>query len=197
MPEQMGQVDSAPQMSLPAPLDGSVFLNVAGGVLARALRTAVESVALLVAAGPSASVILVSDDLVRDENLLRARAIEVVAPRARWAKRAIDNVKARASVGVVLTDEAEMLSAALFACMNEGAFIPTRAFDLAEQLPLLSERQDEVLTRLALGDSNREIVDSLHVSRALVNREIQAIEQLLGVSGRAALMGAAFELGFV
>jgi DNA-binding CsgD family transcriptional regulator len=61
----------------------------------------------------------------------------------------------------------------------------------------LSAREQEVLTHLAAGETNREIAALLHLSQHTVGRHVENVFTKLGVSSRAAATAAAYERGLV
>lgn len=67
----------------------------------------------------------------------------------------------------------------------------------AHLLTELTERESEVLRRMARGATNREIAQSLHVSEGTVKSHVGAIFAKLGVRDRAAAIVFAFDHGFV
>jgi DNA-binding NarL/FixJ family response regulator len=185
-----------PKLSRTGTLDGSVFVNVADDALAGVLVKAVDDAALVSVPGASQSAILVSDDLERDEVVPRACTIEVVEARPRCARRAIDNATGGVSQGFVLADVPESLAHALADCMREGVFISARAIAVAARFPRLSVRQDEVLARIAQGESLPSICRALNMAPTTAKRDVRVVERRLGVSGRADLAAAAVALGF-
>lgn len=64
-------------------------------------------------------------------------------------------------------------------------------------LPTLTERQHDVLTRLAAGRSNAQIATDLHVSVSTIIRETMKIYRELGVEGRAQAVSTAHQLGLI
>jgi DNA-binding CsgD family transcriptional regulator len=61
----------------------------------------------------------------------------------------------------------------------------------------LSEREREVLARLAAGKTNKEIADALMISRHTVRRHVEHIFSKLGVTSRAAATAHAYEHGLL
>jgi DNA-binding NarL/FixJ family response regulator len=61
----------------------------------------------------------------------------------------------------------------------------------------LSERERDVLTHLAAGETNREIADALNISPHTVRRHVEHIFAKLGVTSRAAATAHAYEHGLL
>jgi len=144
---------------------------------------------------PSVSAVLVTDDVVRDRDVVRARAIEIVAPRPRSALRAIANVVTGESQGIVLSDAPQSLCAAL-SLADDDVLIAQGVVSLSKRFPSLSARQDSILALIAQGRSTPSICRRLNISATCAKREIQIVASLLGVSGRVDLAAKAVALGF-
>ena len=61
----------------------------------------------------------------------------------------------------------------------------------------LSDREREVLTHLAAGETNREIAEALGISPHTVRRHVEHIFTKLGVTSRAAATAHAYEHGLL
>ncbi|MEO8695676.1 MAG: LuxR C-terminal-related transcriptional regulator [Acidimicrobiales bacterium] len=173
-----------------------VFFAIADRQLSSLLQSSLDEAIWIAVGEASASAVLVSDDLARDTIVSRRRVVEVAAPFPRGAKQAVTNVSTRLSQGAILADDYASITAALSAITHGGVYMAERVFDLADQFPALTARQDAVLAKIAQGARTVDIVSNLHTSKTVVKLEIQAIENRLGVSGRAALVAAALSLGF-
>jgi DNA-binding CsgD family transcriptional regulator len=178
------------------PVGNHVYLRVSELTLARVLRIAIVSEGFLVADEPVEFGVLVTDDLHRDDRVLYARVIEVAAPFARTAARVVHNVRTVRSHAVVLADEPHVVGPALSACVRGGVFISDRALAMGNSFPALSARHDQVLGLIAQGEWTQSIWRKLNLSEASVKRDIHALEQQLGVYGRADLAAKAMALGF-
>jgi DNA-binding CsgD family transcriptional regulator len=66
-----------------------------------------------------------------------------------------------------------------------------------KELTTLSMREQEVLSRVALGSSNREIAEKLFISEHTVKNHMTNIFQKLGVSDRSQLIAMVYQLGYV
>jgi DNA-binding NarL/FixJ family response regulator len=73
---------------------------------------------------------------------------------------------------------------------------PTSRERAATSLPsALTPREMEVLSRLALGETNRQIAEELHISLSTVKRHLERILSKLGVSDRTQAAVKAIEIG--
>jgi two-component system, NarL family, response regulator LiaR len=73
---------------------------------------------------------------------------------------------------------------------------PTSRERAATSLPnALTPREMEVLGRLALGETNRQIAEELHISLSTVKRHLERILSKLGVSDRTQAAVKAIEMG--
>jgi DNA-binding NarL/FixJ family response regulator len=72
-----------------------------------------------------------------------------------------------------------------------------RRIERDSRLDLLTEREAEVLTRLAAGESNSEIAGRLFIGEGTVKTHVAAILRKLGVRDRTQAVVAAYELGLV
>jgi two-component system, NarL family, response regulator NreC len=63
--------------------------------------------------------------------------------------------------------------------------------------PELSERETEVLRLIALGHTNAEIAEKLYISVRTVETHRAHIQQKLGISSRAELVGCALARGLL
>jgi two-component system NarL family response regulator len=79
-------------------------------------------------------------------------------------------------------------------------YIPANvAVKMAEHVsrPELTEREHEVLRRIARGDSNRDIGDSLFISEGTVKTHVKSILTKLGAAGRTEAVAIASQRGLV
>ena len=72
-----------------------------------------------------------------------------------------------------------------------------RRIERDSRLDVLTERESEVLERLAAGDSNSEIARHLYIGEGTVKTHVAAILRKLGVRDRTQAAVAAYELGLV
>jgi len=108
------------------------------------------------------------------------------------------------AVGYVLKDaaESELVEAVRRAAVGDTYLNPSLGARIArEPLPGppddLSEREVEVLRRIALGHTNAEIADQLYLSIRTVETHRAHIQQKLRLTTRAELVGYALERGLV
>ena len=191
-------IDETAVEARPSDIMFVVFLSILDVALAIAFRAAIAAIAAaawVVVDEPSVSAVLVSDDLVRDAHIPRARVIEVVAPLPRCASRAMGNVASGVSQGAVLSDAPDSLAAVLLVG-DHDMLISRRLVSIAGQFPSLTVRQDSVLEQVALGRSTPAICDALIISPTSAKRELRLIRRQLGVSDRADLAATAIDLGF-
>ena len=66
-----------------------------------------------------------------------------------------------------------------------------------EAIPVLTQRQREVLSLLRFGKSNKEIARVLDISVATVNTHINAIYRALNVDNRSKAVHVAMEMGIL
>lgn len=69
--------------------------------------------------------------------------------------------------------------------------------ETCDELSTLTAREVEVLTRMAVGRSNREIGDELHLSPATVKTHVSRVLDKLGVRDRVQAVIHAYECGLV
>jgi two-component system response regulator NreC len=109
------------------------------------------------------------------------------------------------ALGYVLKDAAddELMNAVVLAARGESYLNPQFGARLAAQPPEdsrpdnLSPRETEVLTLIALGHTNTEIAASLFVSVRTVESHRAHIQQKIGLTNRAELVGYARERGLL
>jgi two-component system, NarL family, response regulator NreC len=109
------------------------------------------------------------------------------------------------ALGYVLKDAAddELMNAVVLAAGGESYLNPQFGARLAAQPPEdsrpdnLSPRETEVLTLIALGHTNTEIAASLGVSVRTVESHRAHIQQKIGLTNRAELVGYARERGLL
>jgi DNA-binding NarL/FixJ family response regulator len=74
---------------------------------------------------------------------------------------------------------------------------PATSGPVAATPPLLTPRETEVLSRLALGETNRQIAKELHLSLSTVKRHLEHIISKLEVSDRTQAAVKAIEMGLL
>ena len=100
----------------------------------------------------------------------------------------VDAIVLKSVTGGALVDCIERIHAGENVGLDQVATPPS---------PSLSEREQEVLARLALGDSNRQIADELYLSVDTVKTHVKKVFGKLGVTNRtqAALVARSVGLG--
>jgi DNA-binding NarL/FixJ family response regulator len=108
------------------------------------------------------------------------------------------------ATGYLLKDSprAEVFRAVRAAHRGESVLAPSVATRLVSQLrsgaeEALSERELEVLTLIARGETNRGAAARLFISEATVKTHLQHIYEKLGVGDRAAAVASAYERGLL
>lgn len=96
----------------------------------------------------------------------------------------------------------ELLQAVTAAARGESVLSPGIVARLLEQVrqpgkETVSQRELEVLQLIAAGATNRDVAERLFISEATVKTHLLHIYAKLGVSDRAAAVGAAFENGLL
>ena len=96
----------------------------------------------------------------------------------------------------------ELLQAVTAAARGESVLSPGIVARLLEQVrqpdkETVSQRELEVLQLIAVGATNRDVAERLFISEATVKTHLLHIFAKLGVSDRAAAVGAAFERGLL
>jgi two-component system response regulator NreC len=156
--------------------------------------------------------------LVLDLNMAGESSLDAIPGlRAGWPETQIvvltmqeDPAFARAALragalGYVLKDAAddELMNAVVLAARGESYLNPQFGARLAAQPPEdsqpdnLSPRETEVLTLIALGHTNTEIAASLGVSVRTVESHRAHIQQKIGLTNRAELVGYARQRGLL
>jgi DNA-binding NarL/FixJ family response regulator len=109
------------------------------------------------------------------------------------------------------TSRSEIIEAAIRLVLAGGRYLPPRIVELAVEragggaarpgghspAPRLTERQTDVLARIALGRSNKEIARELDLSPATVKAHIAAGLAVLGAANRTEAVVRARELGLI
>jgi DNA-binding NarL/FixJ family response regulator len=100
------------------------------------------------------------------------------------------------------TPRLELLSAVEATARGEGVLSPPVSSRLMDQVrqprkEAVSDRELEVLRRVAVGSTNREIAERLFISEATVKTHLLHIFTKLGVNDRAAAVAAGFESGLL
>lgn len=142
-----------------------------------------------------AAIVMIDGDLIQKEGIVfleeiihRFPAIRVVMVLAKKESRWIEQVKQRNVMAIIPRNANPERFAAVLDSVSRGMIcFPgewLRQQASQEALLTLSERQREVLKRLAAGESNKEISRSLNISAATVKAHLEALFRRLDVKNR-------------
>jgi DNA-binding NarL/FixJ family response regulator len=108
------------------------------------------------------------------------------------------------AIGYLLKDapKEELLRGVRTAFKGESVLAPSVASRLMHHVrtpatDTLSQREQDVLTLIAAGGTNREIAARLFVSEATIKTHLLHIYEKLGVNDRAAAVGEAYRRGIL
>ena len=142
-----------------------------------------------------AAIVMIDGDLIQKEGIAfleeiihRFPALRVVMVLAKKESRWIEQVKQRNVMAIIPRNANPERFAAVLDSVSRGMIcFPgewLRQQASQEALLTLSERQREVLKRLAAGESNKEISRSLNISAATVKAHLEALFRRLDVKNR-------------
>ncbi|MCT6666309.1 response regulator transcription factor [Enterobacter mori] len=142
-----------------------------------------------------AAIVMIDGDLIQKEGIAfleeiihRFPALRVVMVLARKETRWGEQVKQRNVMAIIPRNANPERFAAVLDSVSRGMIcFPgewLRQQASQEALLTLSERQREVLKRLAAGESNKEISRSLNISAATVKAHLEALFRRLDVKNR-------------
>lgn len=142
-----------------------------------------------------AAIVMIDGDLIQKEGIVfleeiihRFPALRVVMVLAKKESRWIEQVKQRNVMAIIPRNANPERFAAVLDSVSRGMIcFPgewLRQQASQEALLTLSERQREVLKRLATGESNKEISRSLNISAATVKAHLEALFRRLDVKNR-------------
>ena len=142
-----------------------------------------------------AAIVMIDGNLIQKEGIVfleeiihRFPAIRVVMVLAKKENRWIEQVKQRNVMAIIPRNANPERFAAVLDSVSRGMIcFPgewLRQQASQEALLTLSERQREVLKRLAAGESNKEISRSLNISAATVKTHLEALFRRLDVKNR-------------
>ena len=129
------------------------------------------------------------------EHRILAAAVALIALRSRRPWRPAYPADEAAHLLRADADKGRFDPAAVDAAI--AALAGGRAPAAARSTPLLSAREAEVLQRVSLGESNKEVARSLDISPSTVRTHIESVFRKLGCSTRAAATLKAFTLGLL
>ncbi|MCW4989391.1 response regulator transcription factor [Enterobacter mori] len=142
-----------------------------------------------------AAIVMIDGDLIQKEGIVfleeiihRFPVLRVVMVLAKKESRWIEQVKQRNVMAIIPRNASPERFAAVLDSVSRGMIcFPgewLRQQASQEALLTLSERQREVLKRLAAGESNKEISRSLNISAATVKAHLEALFRRLDVKNR-------------
>jgi Response regulator containing a CheY-like receiver domain and an HTH DNA-binding domain len=142
-----------------------------------------------------AAIVMIDGDLIQKEGIAfleeiihRFPALRVVMVLAKKESRWIEQVRQRNVMAIIPRNANPERFAAVLDSVSRGMIcFPgewLRQQASQEALLTLSERQREVLKRLAAGESNKEISRSLNISAATVKAHLEALFRRLDVKNR-------------
>jgi DNA-binding NarL/FixJ family response regulator len=153
----------------------------------------VEATRRIVAAGEKTRVLIVTT-FDRDEYVfqaLRAGASGFIL-KDTPPEQLVEAVHVVAAGEALLTPAITRRLIVEFVRQTAGADVPT-----GDQLSQLTEREKEVLGRVAAGRSNAELAEDLHVSLATAKTHVSSLLSKLGARDRAQLVVQAYESGLI
>ena len=122
--------------------------------------------------------------------------ILVTDPTPKACRGAVDEIMSGGAQAVVLADQPDQLATALRAIDGGNATAPSRAIELAAELPLLSERQELIMRAILAGQTNKQLSRGLGLSPASIKRELTELYRHLGAANRLELAHQTMILGF-
>ena len=142
-----------------------------------------------------AAIVMIDGNLIQKEGIVfleeiihRFPALRVVMVLAKKESRWIEQVRQRNVMAIIPRNANPERFAAVLDSVSRGMIcFPgewLRQQASQEALLTLSERQREVLKRLAAGESNKEISRSLNISSATVKAHLEALFRRLDVKNR-------------
>ena len=152
-----------------------------------------EATRRIVASGDKTRVLIVTT-FDRDEYVfqaLRAGASGFVL-KDTPPERLVEAIHVVAAGEALLTPAITRRLIGEFVRRTSGADVPT-----GDQLSQLTQREKEVLQRVAAGRSNAEVAEDLHVSLATAKTHVSSLLSKLGARDRAQLVVQAYESGLV
>jgi len=178
---------------------GSLRLSVAvhNAMLAEALSAAAVRAGWVPVAARHEGTVLVTDRAPARPagNPAGNRVVLVCEPTPYGARKGLDAMSELAAAGLVCADAPGDVVCALDGLARGQASVPLRVLELAARMPEITDRQIEVLTAVAAGQSNVEIGRNLYLSAASVKRELAVLYCTLGAATRPVLAAKALELG--
>jgi DNA-binding NarL/FixJ family response regulator len=127
------------------------------------------------------------------QSLCAHRAFPVVVVISPIDKEVTQTMLQTGALGVVLSDELENSLAPTIRATHARQVAIPRSVRHQIFRPVLSSRENTVLAMVALGRSNTQIADSLHVEESTVKSHIRSLFAKLGVRSRKDAAAAVFD----
>ncbi len=121
--------------------------------------------------------------------------ILVTEPTPKDCRAAVDQMMSGTAQAVVLADQPDQLATALRAVGAGDATAPSRAIELAGEMPRLSDRQVVMLRAIVAGQTNKQLSRGLGLSPASIKRELTELYRQLVAANRLELAHRAMTLG--
>ena len=122
--------------------------------------------------------------------------ILVTEPTPKACRGAVDEIMSGTVQAVVLADQPDQLATALRAVGAGNAMAPSRAIELASEMPSLSDRQEVIMRAILAGQTNKQLSRGLGLSPASIKRELTELYRQLDAANRLELAHMAMVLGF-
>ena len=122
--------------------------------------------------------------------------ILVTDPTPKACRGAVDEIMSGTVQAVVLADQPDQLATALRAVGAGNATAPSRAIELASEMPSLTERQEVIMRAILAGQTNKQLSRGLGLSPASIKRELTELYRHLAAANRLELAHRAMTLGF-
>lgn len=148
----------------------------------------VEGIAQLIKASPATPVLVVTGD-EDDATLLALFDLGIAGFAFKKSKSAV----IEAAIRLVLAGERFVPERLIVLASARSGVVPSRA----SSGPRLTERQSDILTRVATGKTNKEIARDLSLSPATVKAHIAAVILALEASNRTDAIYKAREIGLI
>jgi DNA-binding NarL/FixJ family response regulator len=185
-------------LALGRPTLASEFAVAVGSeTLARALTFVGRGAGWVDADTPGACDVLIADTVDSLRGSGARYRILVTEPTPKACRVAVDEIVTGRAHAIVLADQPDQLATALRAVGGDNATAPSRAIELAAQLPLLSDRQVQIMRAILAGQTNKQLSRGLGLSPASIKRELTELYRLLGAANRLELAHRAMTLGYL
>ena len=184
-------------LALESPSLAGVFLvAVRSETLARALTFVGRGAGWLDADPQARCDVVIVDSIEALRSADAQYRILVTEPTPKACRGAVDEIMSGTAQAVVLADQPDQLATALRAVGAGNATAPSRAIELASDMPSLSERQEVIMRAILAGQTNKQLSRGLGLSPASIKRELTELYRHLDAANRLELAHRAMTLGF-